>query len=381
LRLFSGADALPATKHPYAGKALAMNPILLAALLGFACAPDSPIGGHGGVRAGVCSSEGPDYAERPRLSVRESQPARTLRIGDTVPALRVAEWNHFGPVDEFKEGTAFVVVFVPSSNKNIEGLFESVSMLAERFAEQPVRVLAIAGEEQRMSLEAWRHKTESMKKSIRFALGWDKGVQSRTAFLTATGEQQPTLVYVIDKHRRLAWYGPPGYTTPILNSVLAGTWNFDQVRNEIESDEDLAWIRIEIIRAQRAKSIDRMIKAGERLTTEFRDPPSLEFQEALRDDLMQFGTDMLQSDSVFDARKEPRLRAILLAAAERAAKIDRNEKPRSLALLARAQAINGDKSNALKSARKGLELAEASQPPDRDLIEQLTNDVAEYGTP
>jgi len=357
-----------------------MNPIFLTAMLGLACGLDDPMSGSSRQRAGVCTSEGPEYAERPRLSVRETQPARTLRIGDAAPALAIAEWNKLGPVEAFKEGTAYVVVFVPSSYSKLEPLFESISKLAERFADRPVRVMAVAGAEEKMSLETWRRKSEAMQNTIRFPLGWDNGVQSRSAYLTATGEQQPTIVFVIDTHGKLAWYGPPGFTTDILNSVLAGMWKFEQVRNEIESEEDLSWLRVEVIRAQRAKSLDRMIKAGERLTTEFRNPPSLEFAEVLRDDLMSFGHDMLATDSVFDARKEPRLRKLLLSTSERAAKIDHNEKPRSLALLARAQAINGDKANALRSARKALELAEAAQPPDRDLIDQLTSDVTEFGT-
>lgn len=358
-----------------------MNAILLTVLIGLSCGIDDPTPGSARPRAGAATLDGPEYSERPRFSLGAAQPARTLRIGDKAPRLQIAEWNAHGPVDAFAEGTAYVVAFVPASNGKIEALFESISKLAERFADRPVRVLAVAGEEEKMKLDAWRRKAEEIKPHIRFALGWDKGVGSRSAFLTATGEQQPTVIYVVDTNGRLAWYGPPGATTPILNAVLAGTWDFDQVRNEIESDEDLAWIRIEIIRAQRAKDVDRMIKAGERLTTEFRDPPSPGFLEALRDDLLSFGSDMLETDSVFDARKEPKLRAPLLAAAERAVKIDRNAKPRSLALLGRAQAINGDKAAALRSARRALELAADAQPPDRDLISQLSNEVAEYAGP
>jgi len=358
-----------------------MNSFLLVALLGFACSADDPRSGMGRYHAGVCETGGPDYTERPKLSVRETQPTRTLRIGDKAPPLHVAEWNSLGPIEPFKEGTAYVIAFVPSSNSKIDALMEAISKLSERFADQPVRVMAVAGQEQRMSLDSWRRKADSIKGNIRFPLAWDDGVRSRTAYLTACGEQQPTTIFVIDKHGAIAWYGPPGATTEILNAVLAGVWNHDQVRHEMESAEDLGWLRIEVIRAQRTKDVERMVKAGERLTTEFQDLPSIEFAEALAEDLMEFGNEMLETDSVFDARKEPRLRVLLLAAATRAAKLDRHEKPRSLALLARAQAINGDRANALRSARKGLELAEAALPPDRDLIDRLTKDVAEYGTP
>lgn len=331
-------------------------------------------------QGGASDSGGPEYAERPRLSVLASQPARSLRIGDPAPALSVEEWTVGEPVGSFRAGTAYVVIFVPSSHTKLDGLFESISKLSERFAGQPVQVLAIGGVEAKTSRETWGTKVGEMRAHVRFPLAWDKGVESRTAFLTATGEQQPTVVFVIDPKGRLAWYGPPGATTEILRPVLADEWPLERVRNEIEATEDLSWLRIEVIRAQRTKDLERFLKAGERLTTGFTDPPSFEFAEALRDDLMDCAGEMLQSDSVFDARKDPRLSGLLLKATKRAAKIDRNNKPRSLALLARAQAINNDKASALRSARKALELAADMMPPDRDLIDQLTREVAEYGT-
>ncbi|MBX3388315.1 MAG: hypothetical protein KF691_02540 [Phycisphaeraceae bacterium] len=363
------------------GNALTMEAILLAIALGFGAAPEAPVCGPDLSRAGVFASDDPEYAERPRLFVREKQPERTLRIGDPAPTLEVEEWSAGDPVDAFRTGAAYVVVFVRSSYSGVGPVLESISMLSDRFADRPVRVLGVAGEEERMSLETWRAKVEAMTGKIRFPLAWDKGVRTRTAYLTATGEQQPTMVYVIDPKGRLAWYGPPGFTSQILDPVLAGTWDLGRARNEIESVEDLGWIRIDIIRAQRAKDIERLLKSGERLTTEFADPPSPEFVERLRDDLLQFARDLLASDSPFDPRKEERLRALVLRAAERAAKIDHNENPRSLAVLARVQFINGDRASALKSARRALELAGPMQPPDRDLIEQLAHDVAEYGTP
>ncbi|MBL8874525.1 MAG: redoxin domain-containing protein [Phycisphaerae bacterium] len=332
------------------------------------------------VHSGNEASEGPDYAEKPKFAVRESQPARTLRIGDPAPALSVEEWTLGGPVGTFQAGTAYVVVFVPSSHSKLDPLLESISKLSERFADQPVQVLAIGGSEEKTTRQTWRSKIDSMKAHVRFPLGWDKGVESRSAYLTATGEQQPTIVFVIDTKGRLAWYGPPGATTEILRPVLADEWPLEQVRNEIEAAEDLSWIRIDVIRSQRTRDLERFVRSGERMTTGFADPPSFEFAEALRDDLMDMASEMLQSDSVFDARKDPRLAGLLLKVTERAARIDRNNKPRTLTLLARAQAINNDKASALKSARKALELAADMVPPDRDLIDQLTRDVAEYGT-
>lgn len=366
-----------------------MNPQFHTALLGL-CAvgaihstcPASLPGVPGELpNARAWSVDTPEYAERPRLSVREKQPARTLRIGDAAPALEVDEWTCNGPAETFEPGVVSVIVFVRSSYSGVGGLLESVSKLADRFAGRPVRIIGVAGEEERMKLVPWRSKVETMKAQIRFHLAWDKGVRSRTLYLTATGEQQPTMVYVVDSKGRLAWYGPPGNTTDILNAVIGGTWDLERVRNEIESVEDLDWLRIDIIRAQRAKDIERFLSAGNRLTTQFSDPPSLEFAEALRDDLMQLVRDTLAGDSAFDPKKDARLRAMILAAAERAARIDHNGKPRSLALLGRAQFLNGDRAGALRSARKALELADTMQPPDRDLIEQLANEIAEYGTP
>ncbi|MFO0859424.1 MAG: hypothetical protein U0570_02625 [Phycisphaerales bacterium] len=330
-------------------------------------------------RSAVWVEGDPAFAERPKLSVRDKQPERTLRIGDPAPALAIEEWS--GTWNGIEPGKATVIVFVPGGNAKLAALMGAISNLADRFADRPVRVAAVTGADSKISKAGWKSFLEQNKSSVRVPCGWDDGIKSRSLYLAATGDQQPAMVYVIDMNGRLAWYGPPGSTTDVLNPVLDGTWDLAQARTEIEASDDLAWIQIELVRAQRAKDFTKFEDAGSRLVRRFDGIYSPEFSEVLRDDLLEFASNILNPEERFNVTVHPELKPLALEAAQRAARAARLENMRVLAVLARAQFVNGDRAGAVKNAARALELGKDMIPQDPEFIERVERELASYGRP
>lgn len=291
-----------------------------------------------------------------------------------MPALEIEEWLTTGDrpaVTTFERGTAYVVVFFSAGQQPLEPLLNSVAALSDMFRARGVRVLGLTGEDARASRLAGEAAVRGAAASKRFAIGWDRGDRTRKAIVEASGQRTPPLVYVIDTQGRLAWYGVPGGTSAILEGVLSGTWDLERTRRDLERTEDLAWLRIEVIRAQRARDAARMQAAGERLLNEFASDPEG------RDELLRFAAELTSRHGLFDLDAHAALRTLSLRAAEAAVAADPSD-PRRLRVLARAQAANARVDEARATTRAALEKAGGEEPADADLLDELATMLRQY---
>lgn len=329
--------------------------------------PQSPIG----ARAAELAPE-----EGTSLSVPDKQPERRLRIGDPAPPLRVQEWIAEGtpqpPKNGLQPGTAYVLVFFSASQRPIKALLDSVSNLSDRFRDRLVNVVGVTGSRRNVTRADFSTVLEAYKHYIRFPIAWDDQTASRDAYLGALGDHREPLIVVIDPRGRIAWYGAPGQTTQILNAILADQWNIDAVREQIEHTEDMAWLRIEIVRAQRAKDPRRMLAAGEKLKA-----TCAGLGDEDRAELLGFADDVSGNDTVFDLAANKDLTHLARTLAEQAIS-DRDEDPRTLAIVARARFADGDTQAARTAARRALEILGSKVPTDNDLLEEIRRDFVRF---
>jgi alkyl hydroperoxide reductase subunit AhpC len=310
------------------------------------------------------------------LSVPDKQPERTLRIGDDAPPLSVQEWIDEGkpapPRDGFRPGTAYVLVFFTPTTRPIKPFFDSVSNLSDRFTNRMARVIGVSGDGGGATREDLATVLKAYGANVRFPIAWDDATKSRDAYLVALGGQNVPLVVVVDPRGRIAWYGSPGQTTQILNAVLSGQWDLDSVRDQVEHTEDMAWMHIEIIRAQRAKDPKRMLAAGERLGV-----LGSRLGEAERQEMLDFADAVCGRSTVFNLTQNLELARLARDLAYRAAS-DESTEPRVLAVLARTRFATGDKAGAISLSRKALEILGSKVPTDVDLLDDLKRDFERF---
>lgn len=348
-----------------------MTAALVLAALALSAAPESPRRYASLPSHNVALTAPPEGVS---LSVPDKQPERTIRIGDPAPALHVREWivESGAPKEGLQPGTAYVLVFFSSSQRPIKSLLDSVSNLSERFRDRFVRVVGITGENRGATRNDFNTVLDAYKHYVRFPLAWDDASKTRDAYLLALGGHQEPMVIVIDPKGRIAWYGRPGQTTPVLNAILADQWNLESVRQQIEHTEDVAWLRIEIVRAQRAKDPRRMLAAGEKL----RDTCVSDSDED-RAELIRFADDVSARNSVFDLAANKDLAHLARTLAENAIR-DRDEDPRTLAVVARARFADADAEGAKAAARRALEILGSKVPTDNDLLDEIKRDFDRF---
>ena len=329
--------------------------------------PQSPISSR-------AAELGPE--EGTSLSVPDKQPERKLRIGDPAPPLDVQEWiaenTARAPKDGLQPGTTYVLVFFVAGQRPIKGLLDSVSNLSDRFRDRLVSVVGVTGSRRDASRADFNGVVDAYKHYIRFPIAWDNQTASRDAYLGSLGSHREPLIVVIDSRGRIAWYGIPGQTTRILNAILAGQSNIDAVREQIEHAEDVAWLRIEIVRAQRAKDPRRMLAAGEKLKA-----TCAGLGDEDRAELLGFADDVSGNDTVFDLAANKDLTHLARTLAEQAIS-DRDEDPRTLAIVARARFADGDTQAAQTAARRALDILGSKVPTDNDLLEEIRRDFVRF---
>lgn len=312
------------------------------------------------------------------LRVPDKQPERKLRIGDEAPALSVQEWIDEGkptpPREGFRPGTAYVLVFFTPTTRPIKPFFDSVSNLSDRFANRLTRVIGVSGGGGGATRDDLTNVLKAYSANVRFPIAWDQGTASRDAYLHALGGHNVPLVVVIDPKGRIAWYGAPGQTTQILNAVLSGQWDLDSVRDQIEHAEDMAWMHIEIIRAQRAKDPKRMLAAGEKLGV-----LGSRLGEAERQEMLDFADAVCGPSTVFDLNQNLDLARLARDLAYRAGS-DESTEPRVLAVLARTRFATGDKDGAIALSRKALEILGSKVPTDIDLLDDIKRDFERFSS-
>lgn len=344
-------------------------PLMLAATLlqGGVLPVDNPI-----VRGALAPQEGVS------LSVPDKQPERKLRIGDDAPPLSVQEWIDEGkpapPRDGFRPGTAYALVFFTPTTRPIKPFFDSVSNLSDRFTNRMARVIGVSGHGGGATREDLATVLKAYSTNVRFPIAWDDATKSRDAYLDALGGHNVPLVVVIDPKGRIAWYGAPGQTTQILNAVLSGQWDLDSVRDQVEHAEDMAWMHIEIIRAQRAKDPKRMLAAGEKLGV-----LGSRLGEAERQEMLGFADAVCGRSTVFNLTQNLDLARLARDLAYRAAS-DESTEPRVLAVLARTRFATGDKDGAITLSRKALEILGSKVPTDVDLLEDIKRDFERFSS-
>lgn len=324
------------------------------------------------IRGGAAPAEGIS------LSVPDKQPERTLRIGDEAPPLQVQEWIDEGkptpPREGFRPGTAYVLVFFSPTTRPIKPFFDSVSNLSDRFANRLTRVIGVCGSSRSATRDDLSTVLNAYSANVRFPVAWDDGERTRDAYLKAMGGHNVPLVVVIDPKGRIAWYGAPGQTTQILNAILSGQWDLDAVRDQLEHAEDMAWMHIEIIRAQRARDPKRMLAAGEKLGV-----LGARLGEAERQEMLDFANAVCGRDSVFKGAHNLDLVRLARDLGYRAGSDDSTE-PRVLAVLARTRFANGDNAGATQLARKALEILGSKVPTDVDLLDDIKKDFERFSS-
>ncbi len=311
-----------------------------------------------------------------------------LKIGDDAPKLRAGKWIQGEPVKELERGKTYIVEFWATWCGPCRVAIPHLNELHEKFRDQGLVVIGQDVWERDESLVEPFIKKMGDKMTYRVALD-DKSDDPEgamaTTWMKAAGQSGIPATFVVNKQGKIVWIGHPmSLKEQVLEEIITGRYDVAKAVAEKEQEEkDRAqlmglsrklnthmnqqqWDDAEKVIGEMEKLLPADRKSGLGMMRFHIHTRRGDYDAAYKvmSDLSDSDPDnaMMQNQLAWTIVASPELekRDLALAEkiAERANKAAKGKDPNILDTLARAQFMNGKKSQAIETEQKAVDLAD-----------------------
>ncbi len=155
--------------------------------------------------------------------------AQTLKIGMPAPPIKVTKWVKGTPVEGFKKGQIYVVEFWATWCVPCRSSIPHLTELAKKFHDKVTFIgVSVSERDQEMVGPFVEAMGDTMDYNV--ATDYQESSTARRGFMSINwleASNQPALpdAFVVDEEGQLAWIGHPLRLEPVLNQVVAGSWD------------------------------------------------------------------------------------------------------------------------------------------------------------
>lgn len=180
--------------------------------------------------------------------------AEKLKVGDAAPALSLASFVKGEALTTLAPGKTYVLQFWAPWNKASVEQFAALSKLQRRLGDQQLVVVAIASSDLTgTTVEKVQAKVDELGDAVQVAVAWDKGSETKDAFLKAAGRSALPCAVVVDKTGKIAVMESAPLILRFMDSIVAGTHDLEALST---------WQAKAARAAQTARNIQAAAQAG-----------------------------------------------------------------------------------------------------------------------
>jgi thiol-disulfide isomerase/thioredoxin len=176
----------------------------------------------------LCMAAGSAFAQEsaPAAAPKAKAPAApVLKAGDPAPAMTIAEWVKGDAVKGFEPGKVYVVEFWATwCGPCIAGM-PHLSKLQKQYKDKGLTIIGVTSEDPGNSLEDVRAMVKDKGDTMGYTVAWDTKRDTNNAYMKAARKNGIPCAFVVDKAGKIAFIGHPMFLDPILEKVVAGTWD------------------------------------------------------------------------------------------------------------------------------------------------------------
>lgn len=314
----------------------------------------------------------------------------TLKLGDAAPPLKVGKWVKGEPVTRFEPGKVYVLEFWATWCGPCKAAIPHVTELQKKYADKVTMIGMNVWEREESKVEPF--VTEMGEKMDYRVATDDKSSDEQglmaTTWMQAAGRDGIPCSMVVDQEGRIAWIGHPMELEPVLEKVIAKTWDLKEAGAESEKKNaekaKTQALQKKIIEALHTRDVDTINKAIDEASAQdtqiAQQAPLLKFQFFLQ--LKKYDEAYAQADSVYAVVKDSAVAcnqiARLLAMAplekrdlkfaeklaQRSVELTERKKSAPLDTLARIQHDQGDNEKAIATQTEAIAVAEDGEKAD-----------------
>ncbi|CAN5858230.1 hypothetical protein BH11PLA1_BH11PLA1_20840 [soil metagenome] len=162
-----------------------------------------------------------------------------LKVGDAAPAAVLGK-VHRGPgmSGAFVKGRVYVLDLCSQSFQQTRVGVEVMNACAARHKDKPVTFVGVLVDAARVTIPAW---LESLDAPPTYTIAEDgEGFPTATAYIVGAKSVDPPACFIVDARGEkpvLAWHGPTPKAGPIIDAVMAGTFDMMKVDGERRAAE------------------------------------------------------------------------------------------------------------------------------------------------
>jgi thiol-disulfide isomerase/thioredoxin len=148
-------------------------------------------------------------------------------VGEPAPAFEVARWLKGEPLDRLAPGRVYVIDLWATWCGPCIGGMPHLSDLQERYAKD-ITIIGLSSDDPYGSTLAKAEAVLAREgEKIRYRIAWDRDRATYSKWMERESGAGWPWCFVIDRQGRIAWIGHPERLDPVLDRVVAGTWNLD----------------------------------------------------------------------------------------------------------------------------------------------------------
>lgn len=153
-----------------------------------------------------------------------AQAAPKLKVGDAAPAISVESFVQGTPVAALEKGKTYLLQFWAPWNKASVEQLASLAEVQKAYAEKGLVVIAVASTDVTgTTLEKVKTVAAEKAPGAPYAVAWDKGTETKDAFLKAAGRTALPCAVIVDKNGKIALIENVNLGLQFLDAVTAGT--------------------------------------------------------------------------------------------------------------------------------------------------------------
>lgn len=167
----------------------------------------------------------------PVVQTPAQTPAPTkLKVGDPAPALSLDTFVKGTPITALEKGKTYVIQFWASWKKDSVEQLVGLSQIQKQYADKDVVIFGIASADVTgTTIDKVKQVITDKGDAITIPIAWDKGTETKDAFLKAAGRPQLPCAVIVDKEGKIAVLENANLGLQFLDSVVAGTHDLAQL--------------------------------------------------------------------------------------------------------------------------------------------------------
>lgn len=205
-----------------------------------------------------------------------------VKVGDKAPALTVARWLKGDSVYEFTKGNIYLVEFGFLACAPCQASIPHLTALSEKYKGR-VQVIAINIWENNKNnpsdlsyIAKVQRFVQSMGEKIGFSVAVDVPQQT-TADTWGGGAPK---VFIIDKHNIIAWIGHPQNMEPVLEKIIAGSFDSRATaEQQLDEKKALQETFVQIWANKKNRNYQRALDTMDSLITLHPDMPGMYYEK------------------------------------------------------------------------------------------------------